>query len=75
MSDGIKAYYEELEEQAHQARKQKFTEASFKHFQCISDALESLEHFASTEPSLTKHQHALVDRSLIKLRDCFKVKE
>ena len=75
MSDGIKAYYEELEEQAHRARKQKFTEASFKHFQCITDALESLEHFASTEPSLTKHQHALVDRSLTKLRDCFKVKE
>lgn len=75
MSDGIKAYYEELEEQAHQARVKKFSEASFKHFQCITDALDSLEHFISTEPSLTKHQHALVDRTLTKLRECFKVKE
>lgn len=75
MSDGIKAYYDELEEEAYRARKQKFEDARPQHFHLITGALDSIERFIHTEPSLTKHQHALVDRTLTKLRECFKVKE
>ncbi len=75
MSDGIKAYYDELEEEAYRARKQKFEDAQPQHFHLITGALDSIERFIHTEPSLTKHQHQLVDSVLVKLRDCFKVKQ
>lgn len=71
MSSGQQAMWDDYAERAERAHKDLFNSNAIRHYKLVCSALESIERFETTDPSLTRYQHALISEALRSLRECF----
>ena len=73
MSDGVSAMFDRLYEEEHQRKLEAFQKRSDNaKLSSVLTALDKLELFVSMEPSLTRHQWALLDDTVSELKDLIK---
>lgn len=71
MSDGISAYWDDVEQREEKQQRAFFLQHTDRAFILATDALDQLRLLQQTNPQLTKQQHQLLDQAVVHLRKCF----